>query len=194
MTLINVTKEHSGNYSCHFPETKNETSSTQASYVVIALQLPVIRSPLYEEIKLKEKDARSFSLTCIIEAFPTSFFNKSVKWEKETLDYFDNKDADASEINSLLANKTDVLTNNTHIIARVTIDKATKKHNGTYICSVSEPFSLDIKFTEEIKKKTSVTIQTIPIVEINFAKSIGKNRIFLNWTGNYYIFFYFIIL
>lgn len=184
LTLINVTKEYSGNYSCHFPETKNETISTQPSYTVVAIQLPTIKSPLYEEIRLKEKEGKSFSLSCTVEAFPTELFKNSIKWEKETSEFFEeNKKNDAAEINSILPNKTNISSNNTHITALVIIEKASKKHNGTYICSVSEPITLDIKFSKEVQKKTSIIIQSPPIVEIIFAKSIGKNRIFLNWTG-----------
>lgn len=191
LTLLNVSKEHSGNYSCHFPETKNETFSSQTSYILVAIKLPTVKSPKYEEIKLKENDAKSFTLVCIVEAYPTNLFNKSIKWEKETVDNDENKDAaDASVINAMLINKTEIFTNDSLIIAQVTIEKATKKHNGTYICSVSEPYMIDKAFEEKIEKRTSILIQSTPIIEISFAKAIGKNRIFLNWTGNIIFFAY----
>jgi protein-tyrosine phosphatase len=185
-----VTRDHAGDYLCHFPENeKLEKNITHhVSYKVVTVAIPTIKSPLYEEIKLKEKEAKSFTLTCIIEAFPTDLFNKSVKWEKETVDNFDNKDAsDASEINSIIANKTEIFTNNTHIVAKVTVDKATKKHNGTYICRCVEPLALDRSFDKKIEKKTSILIQSAPIIMISFAKAIGKERIFLNWTGKFII-------
>lgn len=190
LTLVNVTKEHAGDYLCHFPESEKleKNITNHVSYSVVAIGIPVLKSPLDEEIKLKEKEAKSFTLTCIIEAFPTDFFNKSVKWEKETIDDFDNKDAsDASEINSIIANKTEITTNSTHIIVQVTVDKATKKHNGTYICKCVEPLALDKSFDKKIEKRTSILIQSVPIVMISFAKAIGKTQIFLNWTGNWII-------
>jgi hypothetical protein len=192
---VNVTREHAGDYLCHFPENeKLEKNITHVSYKVVTVAIPVIKSPLYEEIKLKEKEAKSFTLTCIIEAFPTDLFNKTVKWEKETVDNFDNKDAsDASEINSIISSKTEISTNNTHIIATVAMDKATKKHNGTYICKCVEPIALDKKFdNKKIEKRTSILIQSAPVVMITFAKAIGRERIFLNWTGNYYFFLSFL--
>ncbi|KAG5682132.1 hypothetical protein PVAND_011508 [Polypedilum vanderplanki] len=185
LTLVNVTREYAGDYLCHFPENEKleKNISNVSAYKVVTVAIPVIKSPLHEEIKLKEKETKSFTLTCIIEAYPTDLFNKTIKWEKETVDNFDNKDAsDASEINSILASKTEILTNDTHIIAKVTVDKATKKHNGTYICKCVEPLALDGRFSEKIEKRTSIIIQSAPIVMISFAKAIGKHRIFLNWT------------
>lgn len=153
------------------------------SFDVVAVSIPSIKPPLSEEIKIKEKDEKSFTLTCIVDAFPTSLFNNSVKWMKETIDDFEFKDAsDATEINAMLANKTKITTDNTQIKVTVTVDKATKKHNGTYICSVTEPIALDKSFGKKIEKRTSVLIQSAPIAMITFAKAIGKNRIFLNWT------------
>lgn len=185
LTLINVTKDHAGAYLCHFPENEREKNLTiaQMSFDVVAISIPSIKLPLSEEIKIKEKDEKSFTLTCIVDAIPTSFFNNSVKWTKETIDDFEFKDAsDATEINAMLANKTKITTDNTQIKVTVTVDKATKKHNGTYICAVTEPIALDKSFGKKIEKRTSVLIQSAPIAMITFAKAIGKNRIFLNWT------------
>lgn len=185
LTLNNVTKQDSGAFLCHFPENEQEKNLTiaQVSFEVVVVSIPTIKSPLNEEIKIKEKDGKSFTLTCVVEAFPSNLFNNSIKWTKETIDYFENNDAyDASEINAVLANKTKITTNDTHITVAVTVDKAAKKHNGTYICSVVEPMLLDKSFGRRIEKRTSVLIQSAPIAMITFAKAIGKNRIFLNWT------------
>lgn len=185
LTLINITKSDAGKYLCHFPENEKEKNLTaaQVPIEVVTVLIPSIKSPLHEEIKIKEKEAKSFMLNCIVHAFPASLFNSSIRWAKETIDDFANKDAsDASEINALLASKTKIVTNDTHITVTVMVDKATKKHNGTYVCSVTEPSVLDKSFGRKIEKKTSVLIQSAPIAMIAFAKAIGKNRIFLNWT------------
>lgn len=170
---------------CHFPENEKENNiTTQVSHSVITVSIPKVISSLHDEIKIKEKDGKSVTLSCVIEAYPTELFNNSIKWEKETIDNFENKDAsDASEINLMLANKTVIVTNETFISASVKIEKATKKHNGTYICSVLQPIALDKSFSEKIEKRTSLLIQSAPIAMITFAKAIGKSRIFLNWTG-----------
>jgi protein-tyrosine phosphatase len=170
---------------CHFPENEQEKNLTiaQVSFDVVVVSIPTIKSPLNEEIKIKEKDGKSFTLTCVVEAFPSNLFNNSIKWTKESIDYFENNDAhDVSEINAMLANKTKITTNDTHITVAVTVDKAAKKHNGTYICNIIEPMLLDKSFGKRIEKRTSVLIQSAPIAMITFAKAIGKNRIFLNWT------------
>lgn len=184
LTLINVTKEHNGSYLCHFPETEKEKNTTQQiSFSVITVLLPRISPPVNEEIKIKEKESRSVDLNCVIEVSPTALFNSSVKWEKETIDRIDNKDSsDSSEINAVIANKTRIAANDTHITVTVTIDKATKRHNGTYICTVSQPLALDKAF-EKVEKRISILIQSVPIAMISFAKAIGKDRIFLNWTS-----------
>ena len=183
MTLINVTKEHNGSYLCHFPENEKDKNVTmQISFSVISVLLPKIMPPINEEIKIKEKESRSVDLVCVIEASPTALFNGSVKWEKETIDRIENKDSsDSSEINAVIANRTRITTNDTHITVKITIDKASKKHNGTYICAVSQPLALDKSFGK-VEKRISILIQSAPIAMISFAKAIGKNRIFLNWT------------
>lgn len=185
LTLLNVTKQDSGAFLCHFPENEQEKNLTivQVSFDVVTVSIPTIKSPLFEEIKINEKDGKSFTLTCDVEAFPSDLFNNSIKWTKETVDYFENRDAyDATEINAVFANKTKIITNDTHITVTVTVDKATKKHNGTYTCNVVEPMMLYKSFGKRIEKRTSVLIQSAPIAMITFAKAIGKNRIFFNWT------------
>lgn len=183
LTLINITKEHNGSYLCHFPENEREKNIThQISFVVVTVALPKILGPSNEEIKRKEKDNGDVYLKCTVETFPTDLFNGSVKWEKETIDVLENKDSSgSSEINAYIANKTLIVTNETHIDISIKIDKVSKKHNGTYICSVSQPLALE-KEIGIVQKRTSILIQTVPIVMISFAKAIGKNRIFLNWT------------
>lgn len=154
----------------------------QISFSVVSVLLPRVSPPTSEEIKIKEKDSKSVDLICIIEAWPTELFNGSVKWEKETIDRLENKDSsDSSEINAVLANRTRISTNDTHITVGVTIDKASKKHNGTYICTVAQPLALDKAF-DKVEKRISILIQSAPIAMISFAKAIGKHRIFLNWT------------
>lgn len=169
---------------CHFPETEKEknVSSKSIAFDVVTVQLPSVQSPLIEEIKIKEQDSKSIDLNCVIRASPTSMFLQSIKWEKEVIDRVDNKDSSgASEINTIIANKTKITSNETHIIVSATLDKATKKHNGTYICSVLQPSFLD-KEIGSVEKKTLVIIQSAPSVQISFIKAIGKDRIFLNWT------------
>ena len=184
LTLVNVTKEHNGSYLCHFPENEKENNKTRTiSFTVVTVKMPTISPPVSQEIKIKEKDAKSFELVCIIEAAPTELFNNSIKWEKETIDRIENKDSsDSSEINTIIMNKTRITTNMTHITVSVTIDKATKKHNGTYICSVVQPSALDKPFPGKVEKRVSILIQSVPVALITFAKAIGKNRVFLNWT------------
>lgn len=154
----------------------------QISFSVVSVLLPRIVPPVSQKIMIKEKDAKSVVLNCVIEAMPTGLFNRSVKWEKEMVDRLENKDSsDSSEINAVLANRTKITSNETHITVSVTIDKASKKHNGTYICSASQPSMLDKEFPK-VEKRISILIQGAPVVMISFAKAIGKNRIFLNWT------------
>lgn len=183
LILINVTKEHNGSYLCHFPENENkETNIKSFAFSVITVQLPSVHAPLVDEIKIKENESKDFTLSCVINASPTSMFLQSIKWEKEVIDRVDNKDSSgASEINALIANKTTITSNDTHIAVSVTLDKATKKHNGTYICSVLQPSFLD-KDIGAVQKRTSVIIQSAPSVMLGFVKAIGKDRIFLNWT------------
>lgn len=184
LKLINVTKDHAGAYLCHFPENEKEKNLTiaQMSFDVVVVKIPTIMPPLNEEIKLKEND-KGFILTCIVEAYPTSLFNNSIKWSMETVDDFKFKDISfVSEINMMLINRTIILTNNTHITVSVTVDKASRKYNGTYVCTATQPMALDKSFEKKIEKRTSILIQSIPIAMITFAKAVGKNRIFVNWT------------
>lgn len=183
LTLINATKELNGSYLCHFPENEKDKGTVmQISFSVVTVQLPKVVPPANQEIKIKEKESKSVDLVCVIEASPTALFNGSIKWEKETIDRLENKDSsDSSEINAILANRTRIISNDTHITVSVTIDKASKKHNGTYICTVTQPLALDKPFGK-VEKRISILIQSSPIAMISFAKAIGKHRIFLNWT------------
>lgn len=132
LTLINVTQEHNGSYLCHFPENQKEGNNTKSfAFSVVTIQLPTILSPLEEIIKIKEKESKNVTLECITKAWPTDMFLQSIKWEKEMIDRVDNKDSSgASEINAVIASRTKVSSNDTHITVSVTLDEATKKHNG----------------------------------------------------------------
>lgn len=182
LTILNGTLKDTGNYTCHFPESENK-NITETSFFVQSVLLPKIVQASDEKIKRNEKESKDVTLFCVVEAYPMDLFNKSIKWEKETVDTGENKDStDASEINADIMNRTKVeYVNDTQTKVSITFDKVGKKYNGTYTCLVSQPSALeeDIGIVE---KKSSILILSPPLADISFVKAIGKTRIFMNWT------------
>jgi protein-tyrosine phosphatase len=183
LTILNVNLKDSGNFTCHFPS-ENE-NITETSFFVQSVLTPVIVRHSATEIRIKDGSDKSITLFCVVQVYPMRFFNNSIKWEKETVDTVENKDStDSSQINADINNRTKFeYLNETHVNVSIKFDSITKKHNGTYTCSVDQ----SIYLTEEIprvEKKSSILVLAVPIAMISYVKAVGASKIYMNWTVN----------
>ncbi|XP_052870127.1 tyrosine-protein phosphatase 69D [Anopheles cruzii] len=171
LTIHNFTKSDEGNYTCYNLET-----GLNVSYVVRTVMLPKITKTSNERIRTKPTSIQQ--LYCVIEAFPLSFFNSSIYWFKE--------DASGETNHRALANNTEQrVVDRTHLNATLTLRDLTKAQNGTYSCIVMPSAQLlQGDPGQAVKKSMSLLVLDAPQVTIDYAKAVGANKIYLNWTVN----------
>lgn len=179
LTILNVNMKDSGNYTCLFPS--ENQNITETSFVVQSVLTPQIVSHS-NTIEITDNSGKPAKLFCLIEAYPQKYFNNSIKWEKETVDTVDNKDStDSSQINAEIANRTKIhYINSTHLEVNVEFDSVTKKHNGTYVCSVGQSSYMSEDFGV-VEKRSTILVLSVPIAMIRFER-IPLSIIFLSNT------------
>ncbi|KFB35007.1 AGAP003187-PA-like protein [Anopheles sinensis] len=169
LTIHNFTATDEGNYTCY-----NLENGLNVSYNVRTVILPKITKTSDERIRTKTTSI--LELYCVIEAYPLSYFNSSIYWLKE----------DASGDNSLraLANNTEQrVVDKRHLNTTLTLRDLTKAHNGTYSCVVMPSAQLQEDYGKE-QRSMALLILDVPQVTIDYAKAVGANKIYLNWTVN----------
>jgi len=163
LTLLDVNIKDSGNFTCTTQTGQNLSTEFQIR--------PYLPSKVVQSTadKIKRKIKQDVVLHCLIEMFPQNeTTTKSLKWLKdgshfEFLDTF-------SSISKL---------NDTHLNFTLEFTEVYKKENGTYKCTVFDETGLEIT-----SKGISLFVMEVPQVSIDFAKAVGANKIYLNWTVN----------
>ncbi|KAH8334868.1 hypothetical protein KR074_010059 [Drosophila pseudoananassae] len=163
LTLRNVEIKDSGNYSCTSDAEKNiSTDFSVQSY----LPSKVLQSTAD---RIKRKTGQSGLLYCLIEVYPQNeTTQKNLKWLKDgnPFDFLDT----FSSITKL---------NETHLNFTLEFTEVYKKENGTYKCTVSNNDGLEVA-----AKEITLYVMEEPQVSIDFAKAVGANKIYINWTVN----------
>uniref|UniRef100_A0A182JAQ7 protein-tyrosine-phosphatase n=1 Tax=Anopheles atroparvus TaxID=41427 RepID=A0A182JAQ7_ANOAO len=168
LTIHNFTKTDEGNYTCY-----NLENGLNVSYNVRTVILPKITKTSNERIRTKTTSIQQ--LYCVIEAYPLSFFNSSIYWLKE--------DASGdSSLRTLANNAEQRIVDERHLNTTLTLRDLTKAHNGTYSCIVMPSAQLQEDY--KAKKSMALLILDVPQVTIDYAKAVGANKIYLNWTVN----------
>ncbi|KQS43863.1 tyrosine-protein phosphatase 69D isoform X1 [Drosophila erecta] len=163
LSLLNVNIKDSGNYTCTSQTGQNHSTEFQVK--------PFLPSKVLQSTpaKIKRKIKQDVMLYCLIEMYPQNeTTNRNLKWLKdgsqfEFLDTF-------SSISKL---------NDTHLNFTLEFTEVYKKENGTYKCTVFDDTGLEIT-----SKEVTLFVMEVPQVSIDFAKAVGANKIYLNWTVN----------
>ncbi|KAH8296358.1 hypothetical protein KR054_005199 [Drosophila jambulina] len=163
LTLRHISIKDSGKYTCTSPSGQNQSTEF---YVEPFLPAKVLQSTAD---RIKRKVGQDVVLHCLIEMYPQNeTTSKQMKWLKdgspfEFLDTF-------SSIAKL---------NDTHLNFTLEFTEVYKKENGTYKCTVFDDTGLEAAF-----KEITLYVMEEPQVSIDFAKAVGANKIYLNWTVN----------
>ncbi|XP_053679803.1 tyrosine-protein phosphatase 69D [Anopheles nili] len=168
LTIHNFTKSDEGNYTCY-----NLENGLNVTYNVRTVILPKITQTSNERIRTKTTSIQQ--LHCVIEAYPLSYFNNSIYWLKEDA-------SGESSLRALANNSAQRVIDDRHLNATLTLRDLTKAHNGTYSCVVMASAQLQADY--EVKKSMALLILDVPQVTIDYAKAVGANKIYLNWTVN----------
>ncbi|XP_058447776.1 tyrosine-protein phosphatase 69D [Malaya genurostris] len=171
LTIHNFTKADTGNYTCHGVPDDRRTKGLLANYAVREVLLPKITATSPERTKTKQE--RKVELFCVIRMYPLDYFNNSIQWFKE----------DDTTENNFMKNTTVKALNGTHVHVTLTIADVSKTHNGTYSCNVGPSTMLD-ENTATDRKSMALLVLDKPQVTIDYAKAVGANKIYLNWTVN----------
>nr|XP_022914694.1 tyrosine-protein phosphatase 69D [Onthophagus taurus] len=65
--------------------------------------------------------------------------------------------------------------NETYAESLLEVSSVTKKDNGTYTCKAQTPFTSK-------QNETAILVLDKPVLKLDFVKSIGKSKIYINWT------------
>ncbi|XP_041761127.1 tyrosine-protein phosphatase 69D isoform X1 [Anopheles merus] len=166
LTIHNFTKSDEGNYTCY-----NLENGLNVSYTVRTVILPKITQTSNEKIRTKTTSTQQ--LYCVIEAFPLSH---TIYWVKEDA-------SGESSLRALANNSEQRVIDERHVNATLTLRDLTKGHNGTYSCVVLPSAQMQAA-NYEVKKSMALLILDVPQVTIDYAKAVGANKIYLNWTVN----------
>ena len=67
--------------------------------------------------------------------------------------------------------------NESQTVLILSIKSATRKDNGTYTCEAHD-------FYNPVKAERHLFVLDVPLISIDFLKTVGAGSIFLNWTVN----------
>lgn len=153
--ILNIDFKHVGNYKCH--AIMKDDNDLDLSQILLNVTLP----PKVTKISppLYTRAHENAEIYCIVQGYPI----ESVKWLKSNDTLVDFK-WDIQELNT------------THKNTSLKFEVA-KKDNGTYTCIVATPMV-------QANATTEILVLDKPQITLDFVKSIGMNKIYLNWTVN----------
>ncbi|XP_011501448.1 PREDICTED: tyrosine-protein phosphatase 69D isoform X2 [Ceratosolen solmsi marchali] len=155
--LKKATREDSGNYTCHV-----HISNSVVKKTIHIRVIEPARVAISENIRVKALNA--VNLTCDFYGDPLSNYS----WAK-------SNDSDNLE---RLKNMTNWMqTNETNVSLMLAIKSATRKDNGTYTCSARDFYGV-------VTAERHLFVIDVPLISIDFLKTVGAGSIFLNWTVN----------
>lgn len=198
LTIKKVEANDTGNYTCEqYGPIDGDLAPVKKQFTISAVILPriVAQSPARIETKISQ----SVLLFCIIEAYPLDEFVKTIRWIKDDVingNAIYKKPSVSTPAHSLkddhalIANRTTF-----HHLDKqrvnVTLDLANifKKDNGSYSCLVEIPYDFDdndpvFQNSKRVSATSSVLVLDVPLVSLDFVKSVGASQIFVNWTVN----------
>lgn len=198
LTIKKVEANDTGNYTCEqYGPIDGDLAPVKKQFTISAVILPriVAQSPARIETKISQ----SVLLFCIIEAYPLDEFVKTIRWIKDDVingNAIYKKPSVSTPAHSLkddhalIANRTTF-----HHLDKqrvnVTLDLANifKKDNGSYSCMVEIPYDFDdndpvFQNSKRVSATSSVLVLDVPLVSLDFVKSVGASQIFVNWTVN----------
>ncbi|XP_076262498.1 protein tyrosine phosphatase 69D isoform X2 [Rhynchophorus ferrugineus] len=153
--ILNINFNHVGRYVCHVAN-KNE-SDLDFSKIELNVTKPARISKITPPVYTTIHNTTD--LNCLIEGYPIEY----IKWKKDGYalpsDMWDNSSFNETMVNSTL-----------------TI-QITKKDNGTYTCEARTQINV-------VNASTAILVLDKPQINIDVIKSIGTNKIFMNWTVN----------
>ncbi|KAH8288061.1 hypothetical protein KR018_011091, partial [Drosophila ironensis] len=163
LTVRQVQRKDAGNYTCSSEAGKNISTEFSVN--------PYLPSKVLHSTpdRIKRKIKQDVVLHCLIEIYPQNETTlKNLKWLKDGspfafLDTF-------SSITKL---------NETHLNFTLEFTEVYKKENGTYKCAVFDDTGLEVA-----SKEITLYVMEVPQVSIDFAKAVGANKIYINWTVN----------
>ncbi|XP_014226420.1 tyrosine-protein phosphatase 69D [Trichogramma pretiosum] len=156
LDIKQATRQDSGNYTCN--------SVLSSGYVSKTIYIRVIEPAKVEASKkIRVKTSEPIQLTCDFYGNPISNF----KWSKSN---DDNQER--------LKNMTTwSQVNETHVSLTLSFKSATRKDNGTYTCGAED-------FNGAVTAERHLFVIDVPLINIDFLKTVGAGSIFLNWTVN----------
>lgn len=153
--ILNINFKHVGNYKCH--AIMKDDNDLDLSQILLNVTLPPKVTRISPSVYTKAHE--TVEINCIVQGYPI----EDIKWLKDNEPLVDFK-WDVRDINT------------THKNATLKFEVA-KKDNGTYTCIVDTSVS-------QYNASTEILVLDKPQITLDFVKSIGINKIYLNWTVN----------
>ncbi|KAF4532910.1 hypothetical protein B566_EDAN001514 [Ephemera danica] len=155
LTILCVTGEDIGNYTCNL----GNTSSAVITETKL-LDVQVIPE-LQGGENVRKHSSNKTSLECLIKGRPIM----TVRWSKENQEELASDRVETIKKNKTLA------------ISHLNFQRISRHDNGTYFCTVATPKG-------DVSASTTLFVLDVPQVNIDVVRAVGANRIFLNWTVN----------
>lgn len=179
--ILNINKidlEDTGNFTCY----DHSTNQTATTYYFQAIIPPTIVKHSPERIK--KNITQRATLFCTFKVHPGEYFDKLLSWDLEETYRSVDDDSDYKKLTAYIKNRTEITRINEKLVnVTLKIDDITKKHNGTYICSIGKPAHID-KDVEYESFSSTILVMDKPVLMIDYVKAVGEDKIFLNWTVN----------
>ncbi|XP_058804465.1 tyrosine-protein phosphatase 69D isoform X2 [Phymastichus coffea] len=157
LDIKKATRQDSGNYTCNAI-----ISNVHVKKIVHIRVIEPGGVSSSESVRIKALEA--VNLTCDFYGEPLSDFS----WSK-------TNDSDNFE---RLKNMTNwVQLNETHVKLTLSFKSITRKDNGTYTCKAND-------FYGAVTAERYLFVVDVPLISIDFLKTVGAGSIFLNWTVN----------
>lgn len=134
-------------------------SNKEIDFAKVVFNVTLPARILKESPTIKAKLHEKAEVFCVVEGYPFD----SLKW------YKDNEELSHKSEQHILSK---TLRNFT-----LQINELNRKDNGTYTCAVQT-------LNSAANGSTAILVLDKPHVAIDFVKSVGKNKIYLNWTVN----------
>ncbi|XP_030375463.1 tyrosine-protein phosphatase 69D [Scaptodrosophila lebanonensis] len=162
LTIHNLTESDTGSYFCD-----TAWNNHSIEFKLQTFLHPTIVESTPEKIKCLIEEA--VELYCLIRIYPqNTSIHEQLKWLKDGSSF-------ASPDNTSAISSVNV----THLNFTQSFVGVNKKDNGTYKCVLYN--EADVEITS---KEITLLILDVPQVSIDYAKAVGANRIYLNWTVN----------
>ncbi|XP_012253102.2 tyrosine-protein phosphatase 69D isoform X2 [Athalia rosae] len=157
MEIKMASRNDTGNYTCLAKSSLDEKIYNKTIFIRV-IEPGRISGGQGARVKLNE----AANLSCHVEGDPLTDFT----WIKTS---------DPGSVKHLADLSSTERLNDTFVIMSLNFSSATRKDNGTYECRAND-------IANTISDYRSLIVTEIPQVMINFAKAVGVDSIYLNWT------------